>query len=43
MDRRLSLIHKTFHMGTIKPYVENDSTNFRGRHDEEPGEVTEER
>jgi len=40
-DSRLSLIHNTFHISKIKPYVENDSTNFPGRHDEQPGEVTE--
>jgi len=41
MDSRLSLIHNTFHITKIKPYVENDSTNFPGRHKEQPGEVTE--
>jgi len=41
MDRRLSLIHNTFHISKIKPYVENDSTNFPCRHQEQPGEVTE--
>jgi len=41
MDSRLSLIHNTFHISKIKPYVENDSTNFPGHHDEQPGEVTE--
>jgi len=40
-DSRLSLIHNTFHISKIKPYVENDSTNFPGRHEEQPGEVTE--
>jgi len=40
MDSPLSLIHNTFHISTIKPYVENDSTNFPGRHEEQPGEVT---
>jgi len=40
-DSRLSLIHNTFHVSKIKPYVENDSTNFPGRHEEQPGEVTE--
>jgi len=40
-DSRLSLIHHTFHISKIKPYVENDSTNFPGCHDEQPGEVTE--
>jgi len=40
-DSRLSLIHNTFHISKIKPYVENDSTNFPGHHDEQPGEVTE--
>jgi len=41
MDSRLSVIHNTFHISKIKPYVENDSTNFPGRHEEQPGEVTE--
>jgi len=40
-DSRLSLIHNTFHISKIKPYVENDSTNFPGRHEEQPGEVME--
>jgi len=40
MDSRLSRIHNTFHISKIKPYVENDSTNFPGRHGEQPGEVT---
>ena len=40
-DRRLSRIHNTFHISKIKPYVEKDSTNFLGRHDEQPGEITE--
>jgi len=40
-DSRLSLIHNTFHISKIKPYVENDSTNFPSRHGEQPGEVTE--
>jgi len=40
-DRRLSLIHNTFHISKIKPCVENDSSNFPGRHEEPPGEVTE--
>jgi len=40
-DSRLSLIHNTFHISKIKPYIENDSTNFPGRHEEQPGEVTE--
>jgi len=40
-DSRLSFIHNTFHISKIKPYVENDSTNFPGRHGEQPGEVTE--
>jgi len=40
-DSRLSLIHNTFHISKIKPYIENDSTNFPGRHDEQPDEVTE--
>jgi len=40
-DSRLSLIHNTFHISKIKPYVENDSTNFPGHHEEQPGEVTE--
>jgi len=38
---RLSLIHNTFHINKIKPYVENDSTNLPGRHEEPSGEVTE--
>jgi len=41
MDSRLSLIYNTFHIRKIKPYVENDSTNFSGHHEEQPGEVTE--
>jgi len=41
MHSRLSLIHNTFHISKIKPYVENDSTNFPGLHEEQPGEVTE--
>jgi len=41
MDSRLSLIHNTFHISMIKPYIENDSTNFPGRHEEQPGEVGE--
>jgi len=40
-DSRLSLIHNTFHICKIKPYIENDSTNFSSRHEEQPGEVTE--
>jgi len=40
-DSRLSLIHNTFHISKIKPYVLNDSTNFPGRHEEQPGEVRE--
>jgi len=40
-DSRLSLIHNTFHISKIKPYVENDSTNFPGRHEEQPGEIME--
>jgi len=40
-DNRLSLIHNTFHICKIKPYVENDSTNFPGRHEKQPDEVTE--
>jgi len=40
-DRGLSLIHNTFHISKIKPYIENDSTNFPGRHEEQPAEVTE--
>jgi len=40
-DSRLSLIHTTFHISKIKPYVENYSTNFPGHHEELPGEVTE--
>jgi len=39
-DSRLSLIHNTFHISKIKPYVENNSTNFPGHHEEQPGEVT---
>ena len=41
MDSGLSIIHNTFHLSNIKPYIENDSTNFHGGHDEPPGEVTE--
>jgi len=40
-DSRLSLNHNTFHISKTKPYVENDSTNFSGRHEEQPSEVTE--
>jgi len=40
-DSRLSLSHNTFHISKIKPYVENDSTNFPGHHEEQPDEVTE--
>jgi len=40
-DSRLSFIHNTFHISKIKPYVENDSTNFPGHHEEQPGEVSE--
>jgi len=40
-DTQLSLIHNTFHISKIKRYVENDSTNFPGRHEEQAGEVTE--
>jgi len=36
-DSRLSLIHNTFHSSKIKPYVENESTNLPGRHEEQPG------
>jgi len=36
-DSRLSLIHITFYISKIKPYVENDSTNFPGCHEEQPG------
>jgi len=41
IESRLSLIHNTFHISKIKPYVENDSTNFPGHHEEQLGEVTE--
>jgi len=40
-DIGLSLIHNTFHVSKIKPYIENDSTNFPGRHEEQPGNLTE--
>jgi len=40
-DSRLFLIHNTFHISKIKPYVKNYSTNFLGRHEEHRGEVTE--
>jgi len=40
-DSRLSLIYNTSHISKIKPYVENDSTNLPGRHEEQPGEVIE--
>jgi len=40
-DNRLSLIHNTFHISKIKPYVENNSINFPGRHEEQPDEETE--
>ena len=39
-DSQLSLIHNTFHISKIKPYVENDSTNFTGHYGEQPGQVT---
>jgi len=35
-----SLIHNTFHISKIKPYVENDSANFPGHQEEQPSEVT---
>ena len=31
-DSRLSLIHNTFHISKSKPYIENDWSNFPGRH-----------
>jgi len=40
-DSRYSLIDNTFHISKIKAYVENDSTNFPGRNEEQPGEVRE--
>jgi len=40
MDSPLSLIHNTFNISKIKPYIENDSTNFPGCQKEQPGEVT---
>ena len=40
-DNRLFLIHNTFHISKIKPFVENDSTNCPGHHEEQPDEVTE--
>jgi len=43
MDSRLSLIHNTFYISKIKPYIENHSTNFPGHHEKQPGEVTERR
>jgi len=39
-DSRLSPIDNTFHISKIKPYVEHDSINFPGHHEEQPGEVT---
>jgi len=41
MDSQISLIHNTFHISKIKPYIENDTTKFPGHHEEQPGEVTE--
>jgi len=41
MDRQLSLMHNTFHISKIKPYVENNATNFLGDYEEQPGEVME--
>jgi len=38
-DSRLSLNHNTFYISKIKPYIENHSTIFPGRHEEQPGEV----
>jgi len=40
-ESRLTLIDNTFHISKIKGYIENDSTNFPGRHEEQPSEVTE--
>jgi len=40
-DSRLSLIHNSFHISNIKPYVEIDATNFPVRHEEQLGEVSE--
>jgi len=40
-DSRLSLIHNSFRISKIKPYVQNISTNIPGHHDEQTGEVTE--
>jgi len=41
MDSPLSLIHNTFHISKIKPYIVNHSTNFPDRHEEQLGEVME--
>jgi len=41
MDSRLSLIHNTFNISKIKPYFENNPTNFPSRDGEQRGEVTE--
>jgi len=38
-DNRHSLIYNTFHISKIKPYIENDSTNFPGRHEEQAVKV----
>ena len=40
-DSRLSVIHNTFQISKDQPYVENDSTNLPGHHEEQPGGVTE--
>jgi len=39
MNSRLSLIHNTFHISKIKPYVENHWSNLQGRYKEQPVKV----
>jgi len=41
IDSELSLINNTFHISKIKPYVENDSTNFSGNYGKQPYKVLE--
>ena len=42
VNRQSTLPHPhSFYISKIKPYVENHSTNFPGRNEEQPDEVTE--